>query len=570
MDQNHKRSAMDTLVFATSPGVRWNLAQLDRAVAQLQEHLSSHLDMKVKIVLGENYEDILKGLEEGTIDFAKLGPYAYAQAQARFGARALVKAVDVTVDNARSYPYRSIIFTRIDSGIMHLTQLKQQTFGFVDLHSTTGYLMATFLLEQAGLNPTSDIKPVFLLSHQAVAEAVLKGKVVAGAIMEEEFMYATKTEEPSVLRLLSMSPLLTRGPIVTRPDLPRPIERKLLLALEKIPLTPPDYFQLLKSPTQQFVSVGQHERSLKTVAELAGVSYATVSRAINNSGRIAPATTARILKLVEELGYRPNANARSLHKSKGDLIGLLLPSLNYPNLDEIIKGIQETLDEAQMQLFICPVSQSEPESALQRQKTYFEHFFNSRFEGVILTQWNTLDPTALEMLVRNGRPYIMLEQFFLNQGLITAWEWFVQQGHKHIGLVTGSKSLLEPTTTRQACEQLPETYFHFISSATGIPIWQEMLAQTNNRPTAFLCTDDQTIIDVRQTLNVLRLQHPALDLEHIPIMGIGHNPLAGLSGFPRLTFDGVKLGHQAAQRLLKMLNIFVSTQDVEVPFWIQE
>ncbi len=570
MDQNHKRSAMDTLVFATSPGVRWNLAQLDRAVTQLQEYLSSHLDLKVKIVLGENYEDILKGLEDGTIDVAKLGPYAYAQAQARFGARALVKAVDVTVGNARSYPYRSIIFTRIDSGIMHLAQLKQQTFGFVDLHSTTGYLMATFMLEQAGLNPASDIKPVFLLSHQAVAEAVLKGEVIAGAIMEQEFMYTTTTEEPAVLRLLSMSPLLTRGPIVTRPNLPRPIERKLLLALEKIPLTPPDYFQLLKSPTQQFVSAGQHERSLKTVAELAGVSYATVSRAINNSGRIAPATTARILKLVEELGYRPNANARSLHKSKGELIGLLLPSLNYPNLDEIIKGIQETLDEAQMQLFICPVSQSEPESALHRQKTYFELFSSSRFEGVILTQWNTLDPTALEILVRNGRPYIMLEQFFLNQGLIIAWEWFVQQGHTHIGLVTGSKSLLEPTTTRQAYEQLSETHFQFISSATDVPSWQEMLAQNDNRPTAFLCTDDQTIIDVRQTLNVLRLQHPTLDLEHVPIMGIGHNPLAGLSGFPRLTFDGVKLGRQAARRLLKMLNIFVSTQDVDIPCWIQE
>jgi phosphate/phosphite/phosphonate ABC transporter binding protein len=570
MNQNHKRSTSDTLVFAASPGVRWNLAQRDRAVTQLQEYLSSHLDMTVSVVLDENYEDILKGLENGTIDVAKLGPYAYAQAQARFGARALVKAVDVTVGTARSNPYRSIIFTRTDSGIMHLTQLKQQKFGFVDSHSTTGYLMATFMLEQAGLNPTSDIEPIFLLSHQAVAEAVLKGQIVAGAIMEEEFMYATQTEEHAILRLLSMSPLLTRGPIVTRPDLPRQIERKLLFVLEKMHLTPHDYFQLIKAPTQQFVPVGQHEKSLKSVAELAGVSYATVSRAINNSGRIAPATTARILKLVEELGYRPNANARSLHKSKGELIGLLLPSLNYPNLDEIVKGIQETLDEAQMQLFICPVSQSEPKEALQRQKTYFELFSNSRFEGIILTQWNTLDPTASEMLVRNGRPYIVLEQFFLHQGLTTAWEWLAQHGHTHVGLVSGPRSLLEPITTRQMCEQLPGAHFQFIPSATDLPDWQAILAQTTNRPTAFLCTDDQTVIDVRHTLNTLHVQHPTLDLKHAPIMGIGQNPLASLSSFPRLTFDGVELGRQAARRLLKMLNIFVATQDTDVPCWIQE
>src|SRR5215475_9206533 len=111
MKQSAHKSDQDTLVFATSPGLRWNFAQMDEAIVQLQEHLSSLLGMTVKVILGENYEDILAGLETGHIDFAKLGPYAFAQAQARFGARALVNAVDIIPDDTHTYPYRSIIFT---------------------------------------------------------------------------------------------------------------------------------------------------------------------------------------------------------------------------------------------------------------------------------------------------------------------------------------------------------------------------------------------------------------------------------------------------------------------------
>jgi phosphate/phosphite/phosphonate ABC transporter binding protein len=513
--------------------------------------------MTVKVVLGENYEDILAGLETGQIDFAKLGPYAFAQAQARFGARALVKAIDVIPDDAHPYPYRSIIFTRADSGITHLTQIKNQKFGFVDRHSTTGYLIATFLLEQAGLDPTVDIEPVFLLSHPAVAEAVIKGEVVAGAIMEEEFIRATNEEGSFALRLLAMSPLLSRGPIVV----PRSIERKLQLVLEQIHQSQRDSLQLLKLPSQRFVAAIQRERSLKTVAELAGVSYATVSRAINGRDRISPTTTARILKLVEELGYHPNADARSLHKSRGELIGLLLPSLNYPNLDNIIDGIQEMLSGVHMQLLICPVSQGEHQKALQRQKAYFEMFSNSRFEGVLLTQWNALDATPLEILVRNGRPYILLEQAILDEGIKTACQWFAEQGHQQVGLITGPNSLLEPSITRQACQRLTEANFQFIEISANPTDWHNLLAQKTDAPTAFLCTDDQTALQLRCILDASG--------SHLPVLSMGNSPLAHWAGLPSLAFDGTKLGRSAALQLLKMLNVPTPIQNEELHFWIQ-
>ncbi|GHO83907.1 PhnD/SsuA/transferrin family substrate-binding protein [Dictyobacter formicarum] len=561
MKQSTHKSDQDTLVFATSPGLRWSFAQTDEAIIQLQEHLGSLLGMTVQVVLDENYEDILAGLETGRIDFAKLGPYAFAQAQARFGARALVKAIDIIPDDAHPHPYRSIIFTRDNSGITHLAQVKNQKFGFVDLHSTTGYLIATFLLEQAGLDPAVDVEPVFLSSHPAVAEAVIKGEVVAGAIMEEEFIRATHEEGSFALRLLAMSPLLSRGPIVVRPDLPRALAHKLQLVLEQIHQSQLDCLQLLKLPSQRFVAATQRERSLKTIAELTGVSYATVSRAINGRDRISSATSARILKLVEELGYHPNADARGLHKSRGELIGLLLPSLNYPNLDDVVDGIQEILSEIHMQLLICPLGQGKHQKILQRQKAYFEMFSNSRFEGVLLTQWNTLDPTPLEMLVRNGRPYILLEQAILDEGIKTACQWFAEQGHQQVGLITGPNSLLEPSITRQACQRLTGANFQFIEISANPTDWHNLLAQKTDAPTAFLCTDDQTALQLRRILDASG--------SHLPVLGMGNSPLAHGAGLPSLAFEGAKLGRSAALRLLKMLNVSTPTQNEELHFWIQ-
>lgn len=556
MNQSDTASKQDTLVFAIGPGVPVDLEQLAEAAIQLQDLLSSLTGMSVKVVPGENYEETLAGLESGTIDAAKLGPYAFAQAQARFGAQALVKAVDTITDGAApTLPYRSIIFTRADSGITHLSQLKGQRFGFVDQHSTTGYLMATFLLEQAGLDPARDIEPVFLHSHPAVAEAVITGKVAAGAIMEARFMSALAEVGPEILRLLAMSPLLSRGPIVVRPDLPHHIKRKLQHALVQKHQSPHDALRLLKLPTQHFVVATTRERSLKTVAELAGVSYATVSRAISGGGRISPATTARILKLVDELGYRPNADARGLHKARGELIGLLLPSLQYPDLDSIIAGIQEVLKEVHMQLLICPAGPGE------QQKAYFEMFSNSRFEGILLTQRNILDPAALEVLVRNGRPYMLLEQALLDEGFKVAREWFVRQGHRCVGLLAGPASLLEPTTVYQAAHNLSGEQFRYSEIPADPDAWGSLLSQQVETPSAFLCTDNQTALRLRELLHGSGIA--------APVLGLGNSPLAQWARLPVLAFDGRKLGQSVTLRLLKMLNVPTPAQQEGVCFRVE-
>ena len=563
MEQREKESGQQRLVVAINPVTRHDFARPEVDVDALKEYLSQALSVEVAVELRENYEETLAGMERGEIDVARLGPYAFVLAQARFGARALANTIDIVPSSdSPTTPYRSVIVTRADSGIKSLVELKGQTFGFVDRNSTTGYLVATFLLQQAGLDPAHDIQPVFLLSHSAVIEAIERGEVAAGAVMQSQYVHYGEQKDEPALVLLDSSALLSRGPIAIRPNLAPQLERKLLSALLQIHQAAPDAARLLLASTQRFTPASQREMTLKTIAELVGVSYATVSRAINGHGRIAPATMARILKLVEELGYRPNASARDLRKSRGDLVGLLIPGLSYPGLDGIVSGIQDSLNIVQMQLVIYPVHDSV--SGGDRQKAYFELLYNNRVEGLLLTQWSASQPEALE-LAWSGRPTAILEQDLLAQGLPTAIHWFQQQGCRRIFLVTSqitsqatsADSLFEPALTRSMFKQLIGSNGMGPDSSDDLI---RLLEQAGADSLGILCTSDQAALKLRECLL-------KKDLRPL-IMGIGNSALARWANIPSLTFDGSQLGQLAAQRLLKKLNIDITETKQVLRTWV--
>src|SRR3989442_15472768 len=81
------------------------------------------------------------------------------------------------------------------------------------------------------------------------------------------------------------------------------------------------------------------------VARLAGVSTATVSRALNGTGQIAPATRASIEEAVERLGYRPNTIARSLVTKSTQTIAFLLPDITNPFYAALVNGTQQLVLE---------------------------------------------------------------------------------------------------------------------------------------------------------------------------------------------------------------------------------
>ena len=80
--------------------------------------------------------------------------------------------------------------------------------------------------------------------------------------------------------------------------------------------------------------------TMRRIAQELGVSVTTVSKVLNDHADIGPATRARVLARVEELGYQPNAVARSLSLRRTNTLGVVIPDLMHSFFVEVMSGIE--------------------------------------------------------------------------------------------------------------------------------------------------------------------------------------------------------------------------------------
>lgn len=118
--------------------------------------------------------------------------------------------------------------------------------------------------------------------------------------------------------------------------------------------------------------------TMKKVAEHAGVSVATVSRYINNSGYVGKETKVKIQKVIDKLNYSPNEVARSLYQKKSKFIGLLLPDITNPFFTMLSKGVEDQLNESEYGLILANV-----DNDVEKEKEYLTNFKNNNIAGII-------------------------------------------------------------------------------------------------------------------------------------------------------------------------------------------
>ncbi|MFD2114880.1 LacI family DNA-binding transcriptional regulator [Paenibacillus yanchengensis] len=86
--------------------------------------------------------------------------------------------------------------------------------------------------------------------------------------------------------------------------------------------------------------------TIKDIAEEAGVSFSTVSKALRNSPLVKDKTKKHILQIAEQLGYQPNIAARSLVSKKSGAIGVVWPSVERAALSSLLTALNDTLEAA--------------------------------------------------------------------------------------------------------------------------------------------------------------------------------------------------------------------------------
>ena len=96
--------------------------------------------------------------------------------------------------------------------------------------------------------------------------------------------------------------------------------------------------------------------TISDIARLAGVSTATVSRVLNQKPDVDPATRERILRLMEEQGFMPNIAASGLAGGRSRLLGALVPSLSWPLVPELMRGVGEVVGSTSYELILYSIT----------------------------------------------------------------------------------------------------------------------------------------------------------------------------------------------------------------------
>src|SRR5882762_8884845 len=97
----------------------------------------------------------------------------------------------------------------------------------------------------------------------------------------------------------------------------------------------------------------QRPATIREVAELAGVSIATVSRVVNGFHTVDPQMAERVRAAIASLKYRPNRAARALAGNHSALLGLLVTDIQNPFFMDLMRGVEEVLQQNGYLLVVC-------------------------------------------------------------------------------------------------------------------------------------------------------------------------------------------------------------------------
>lgn len=197
--------------------------------------------------------------------------------------------------------------------------------------------------------------------------------------------------------------------------------------------------------------------TIKEVSRLAGVSNATVSRVLNGTVPVSPEVTERVLSAVRQLGYKPNAFARSLVTNRSGGLGVAVNDVASPYFGKIIRGVEAEAEAVGMHLLISSghAEESKERAALDFLAARRSDALIAHVEGLTdedLIPYLTGEPP----LVVVGRcvPGFEKRSVYLDNyaGGVMATRHLLEQGHTRIGHVTGPSRYPDSRTRKRGFE----------------------------------------------------------------------------------------------------------------------
>lgn len=308
--------------------------------------------------------------------------------------------------------------------------------------------------------------------------------------------------------------------------------------------------------------------SLKEIAEICGVSTATVSRVINQNGRFSKETDEKVREVIKQYGYRPNQIAKGLRTNKVDTIGVIVPDITNEFFSTLILALQERLFQGD---YSCVIFNTNESVEIERQCVASMTALN--ISGVVSVngklELSKLLPTNTPVVYIDRKPEEIAYRkhaMFLSSdheyGAYLAGKELAACGCRRVGCIT---ALPDSSTTQMrnagfsaACREfgmeMPEDLIFSppeISNRSSYEIVSKILVEKRQFDGLF-CQTDWLAIGALEAL----LDHGIQVPEQVQLVGFDDTRASQIARLPLTTIHqpSKELGVQTAAAILKMAN----------------
>ena len=303
--------------------------------------------------------------------------------------------------------------------------------------------------------------------------------------------------------------------------------------------------------------------TIKDVADFAGVSRATVSRVINNHPYVAAEVRERVNEAMHTLGYHPNRSAQRLRANSSDLLGLIIPDIQNPLFQSIVRGVEDSAYAHRMNVILCNT-----DDIPDKQKAYLRVMQAEHAAGLIVVPTQSKDGSVLAPVREAGIPMVFLDRDVDNfeadtvkvdneRGAFAAVQHFIRLGYRRIAIIAGTQSLtpgherLRGALNALAAARLEgQIRIGNFRIDSGYQLALELMQAEQPPEAIFVCNNLMTLGALR-ALHELGVSIP----DEVALIGFDDMPWAGDLNPPltAVAQPGYELGQQAVELLLNRL-----------------
>ena len=310
---------------------------------------------------------------------------------------------------------------------------------------------------------------------------------------------------------------------------------------------------------------GSRPATIEDVAKLAGVSIATVSRALRSPEKVAESTRKKVTAAIARTGYTANAMAQNLRMQRSQMVLVLASAIADPNFASILTGLEKAANDRGYGVLI-----GNTEGATGLEQNYLRFLSTGMADGLILLTGHIPvagEPqtplTALPPIVATERPVDRVDISYVGVDDVAsakmATEYLISLGHRRIVFISGGPADVRSDLRHSGYQK------GLMESAVSLRDWRlegdgsaesgraavERLFIKDDLPTAFFCFNDNTAIGVISALQMRGYRVP----EDFSVLGFDDIPFANnfTPGLTTIRQPRQHIGEKAMSLLLDRL-----------------